>query len=73
MEFGIYVGKDETFLQFGKLYEILEIDNLCFVRNEDSYSYLIFTSDDFMDLDSWRIYQLQKITLNETENLDFNK
>ena len=55
----IYCGVDKE-LEFGKIYDVLEIDNICYVYR-DKKDFLISYSDEFISIENWRISQINKI------------
>jgi hypothetical protein len=55
----VYCGRDKE-LEFGKIYDVLEIDNICYVYR-DKKDFLISYSDEFMSIENWRISQINKI------------
>jgi hypothetical protein len=55
----VYCGRDKE-LEFGKIYDVLEIDNICYVYR-DKKDFLISYSDEFISIENWRISQINKI------------
>jgi len=55
----IYCGRDKE-LEFGKIYDVLEIDNICYVYRDEK-DFLICVNDDFTSIENWRILQINKI------------
>lgn len=57
----VYIG-DEPELQFGKIYDVIIIDNLLYVQHPDEYSrMLIYTDEQFTTIENWRSIQIAKI------------
>jgi hypothetical protein len=57
----VYIGR-ETELEFGKVYDVIVIDNLLYVQHPDEYSrMLIYTDDEFISIEKWRLIQINKI------------
>jgi len=57
----VYIGR-ETELEFGKVYDVIVIDNLLYVQHPDEYSrMLIYSDDEFISIEKWRLIQINKI------------
>jgi hypothetical protein len=57
----VYIGKEPE-LEFGKVYDVILIDNLYYVQHPDEYSrMLIYTDDQFTTIENWRTEQIDKI------------
>jgi len=57
----VYIGKEPE-LEFGKVYDVILIDNLYYVQHPDEYSrMLIYTDEQFTTIEKWRTEQINKI------------